>query len=247
MEFPITTIHLIIALTITLAIWSAVSIGNASNRATGLLAGAGLFGWLAVTAFIAHTNLIFLEETPVYLIGIPLSIPIMVGVLLLRRPSFRNLLVKTPQTMLIAPHMLRVIGAVFLILAELGYLPMTFAIPAGYGDVFTAALVPLILYLSITNSRWAWGAILTWNIIGIADFLGALTTGPAAIPSFLQAIEQPYALNYFVLIPIFAVPIFFITHVYSLYKLFTTKEEVQTMMPAMASYTAVAMKTGVFR
>ena len=41
-------------------------------------------------------------------------------------------------------------------------------------------------------------------------------------------------MNYFILIPIFAVPIYFITHVFSLYKLFTERGDEQVLTPAMA-------------
>ena len=76
---------------------------------------------------------------------------------------------------------------------------------------------------------------MTWNIIGIVDFIGAMIAGPTTIPGFFsQAIEQPYAMNYFILIPIFAVPIYFITHVFSLYKLFTERGDEQVLTPAMA-------------
>ena len=226
MPFPSTTVGMMVALAVALTIWVSVSAAHAAkSRSLGVRVGVGMAAWLALTLYLSHRNFIFAEATPVYFVLFPLLIPVLGGALLLSQPKFRQLVAAIPQTMLIAPHLLRVIGFNFIILSELGYLPVGFALPAGYGDVITALAVPFVLYLIVTRNNRARQAILGWNLLGLADFIVALTTGPLFIQPYLLTIQQPYDLNYFTMIPIFAVPIFLLTHLYSLAKVFSERPE----------------------
>ena len=219
MIFPSTTVSTIIALAVTLVIWVSITAAHvAKSRSLGIRVAAGMTVWLAVSLYLSHSNFIFSTTSPTYFLLFLLLPPVLGGALILNLPKFRKLVAAIPQTMLIAPHLLRVIGFNFMILAELGYLPRGFARPAGYGDVITGLTVPLVLYLIISKHRWARPSIIGWNIFGLADFTSALITGPLLIKPYLLSIQQPYELNYFTMIPAFVVPLYLITHLYSLVK-----------------------------
>lgn len=233
--FPTTTISMIIALAVALAIWVSISAAHAARRRSlGVRVGVAMAAWLGFTLYLSHTDFIFSSTNPAYSLVFPLFISILGGAVLLSRAKFRQLVAATPQTMLIAPHMLRVIGFNFVILAELGYLPMGFALPAGYGDVVTGLTAPLVLYLIISKHSRSRQAIIGWNILGLADFIGAFIVGPTLIPDYLATFQQPYALNYFTMIPIFVVPIYVLTHLYSLVT-------VVTEQPVKAAVTPVTV------
>lgn len=235
MPFPTTTISTIIALAAALVVWVSVSAAHAAKRRTlGVCVGVGMSAWFAFALYLSHSNALFSETSPAYFLLFPLLIPVLGGTLLLSRPKFRELVAATPQTMLIAPHMLRVIGFNFVILAELGYLPFGFARPAGYGDVITGLTAPLVLYLLVSKNNWARQAVIGWNVLGLADFVGALITGPLLIPDHVLSLQAPYALNYFTMIPIFAVPLYLLTHLYSLFKIVSEQPTRTAVTPLTA-------------
>lgn len=235
MPFPTTTINTIIALAIVLAVWVSISAAHAAQRRSlGVRVGVGMSVGLVLALYLSHSNAIFSATSPTYFLLFPLLIPVLGGALLLSQPKFRELVAATPQTMLIAPHLLRVIGFNFVILAELGYLPFRFARPAGYGDVITGLTAPLVLYLLISDNSKARLAVIGWNILGLADFVGALITGPLLIPGHLLSFQAPYALNYFTMIPIFAVPLYLLTHLYSLFKI-VSEQPVRTVVTPLTA------------
>ncbi|MEM6431853.1 MAG: hypothetical protein AAF708_21630 [Deinococcota bacterium] len=222
MDFPATTIVTIILVAVSLGIWTSVSAAiSAQQKSVGVGVFFGLSVWFVIAVAMSHSNYLFRGDTPIYILIIPLSIAILVSVGLLSFPSFRKLIAETSQIALIAPHMLRIVGFSFLILGELNYLPKEFTIPAGYGDIISGVLVLPVIYLILKQGQWVRSAIVTWNIIGIADFVGAFIAGPRFIPTHLSTFAQPYALNYFTVIPIFVVPLFVVTHIYSIYKVVT--------------------------
>ena len=220
MDFPLTTITSIAGLAVALIAWSAFIFRAGRRSILTTVVATGLFGaWLAMSAWLAHHNVFLGPESPPMLIGVPIGAALVVGVLALAHRGFRDFVYQVPAPLWVAPHVLRLLGLDFVVLAELGYLPMEFAAPAGYGDTLTAVLAVPVLVLMIAQPRAARVALVVWNVVGILDFVGAFVAGPTQIPSFLAANPAPYAMNFFVLIPIFVVPIYLLTHVYSLFQL----------------------------
>ena len=212
------------ALAVGLALLVSPRLPQVATRVTLV----GIVAWFAATAVASHANLLLRAGSPPWVVAIPLLVPVLGSVLVLRRRDGTGSLLDVGQEALIAPHMLRVIGVVFLTLAELGFLPVGFATPAGYGDILVALLAVPTLLLVANRSRFADAAVFGWNVIGLADFLGALSTGPAFIPSHLAVVGQPYALNYFTFVPAFAVPVFLLLHLWSLAVLLRTRRTAGT-------------------
>lgn len=106
---------------------------------------------------------------------------------------------------LIFPHAFRHIGMVFLVPAVVApTLPPAFALPAAYGDLFTALLA--LLALLALWSRWPLAAPATWlfNVVGTLDLVYAFIQGTR-----LNAAAHMGSAWY---IPTFLVPALFVTH-----------------------------------
>ena len=72
---------------------------------------------------------------------------------------------------LIALHLLRLVGIVFLIDGERGILPQAFTKPAGIGDIIVAVLAAVFVFgPPITNPVRRVSA-LVWNLLGFVDIL----------------------------------------------------------------------------
>src|SRR5215831_21146966 len=71
----------------------------------------------------------------------------------------------------------RVIGALFLVLLSLGFLPGTFAWPAGLGDVIVGAYAPFVV-LAVSRRTPGWYRhVVLLNVLGLLDFVGAIGSG----------------------------------------------------------------------
>jgi hypothetical protein len=148
-------------------------------------------------------------------------------------PTFRRLIRAIPETWLVGIHATRILGILFLALMEMRLLPAEFALPAGYGDVTVGLLAPVVAYLLARRHPYARAFVIGWNILGLLDFVGALVTGGAYIGPFaVQLAQSGISLNYlnFVLIvPAFAVPLFALLHVYSLVQMLSPRAKKQQM------------------
>ena len=138
-------------------------------------------------------------------------IPVIIGIFLLTRPRIARLADAVPLAWLAGFHALRaVFGIFFLARYELGTLPEAFAFRGGYGDIAAGILGGLTAFLILLNAAPAVVrvAIVLFSIVGLGDlvlvFYTAATTLPPAGPN------PPF--NSFLLIPIFAVPLFILTH-----------------------------------
>lgn len=225
MPFPISVITPIVVLALGLIAWSAFLVGLGGRPRHGVLVAVAFTAWLAVCAWLGHHDVVLGPSSPPFLVAVPLGIAVAVGVLALRAPRFRAFVTRVPTALWVAPHVMRVVGLHFVVLAELGYLPMGFAAPAGYGDAVAGILAVPVLLMLVGRHRFALPALVAWNVVGLLDFASAFVAGPTQIPPFLAEHALPYAMRYFVLIPIFVVPIYVLTHVYSLVHVFWPAEQ----------------------
>jgi hypothetical protein len=207
-----------------------------------LVLASALVVWLALTSWLSATGIYstqLFSRVPV--IGIAISVPIMLGVLIYRRSSIaRALLRAIPQSHLIGIQAYRAFGFVFLILWGQGLIPGLFAVPAGIGDIMTGIGA---LFLAIGFGSFHAGnrlAIRSWNTFGIADLVLAVFLGTVTSPTPLQlaAFDMPNTLISaypLALIPTFAVPIAILLHLASLAKLrqVKRKSEIGNLQAAM--------------
>src|SRR5207244_10211092 len=117
-------------------------------------------------------------------------------------------------------------GLVFFSLYANGILPGLFALPAGLGDMAIGISAPWIVLSLIRNPLFAASRrFVIWNILGIADFvvavsMGALSSG--AFPGINGLIgnvtTSPMTRLPLVLIPAFMVPFFTMLHLTALFQ-----------------------------
>ena len=132
--------------------------------------------------------------------------------------TFRQWVLALDMRQLILLHSWRMVGAGFVMLYFYDRLPALFALFAGVGDTMvavTAVFVAIALYQhpgSVSRYR-----ILLWNTFGLVDFIVAVSLGVLTrTGEVLHAAGQPGSdiMSSFplALIPGFAVPFYFVTH-----------------------------------
>jgi hypothetical protein len=138
-------------------------------------------------------------------------------------PTFRRGVRAIPAHWLIGIQGIRVGGFIFVALLDMGRLPAQFALPAGYGDMTVGALSLLAAYALVSQRSFARGLAIGVNVLGLLDFITALSTGLSALTPFAIELQRggvsPLYLSYVLIIPSFAVPVFTLLHCYSLYQL----------------------------
>jgi hypothetical protein len=184
-----------------------------------------LVGWFAAAAGLAWIGAFEGAPDSLPTIQFGILIPIVLGALLFWRSETASRIIDAvPQQWLIGLHVLRVLGATFLVLYAAGRMPVLFALPAGLGDLLVTGLAPFVAWLHARDPRSSAGLIATWNILGITDFVVAAAAGFATGPSPLQltAFDNPNVLMAqfpLVVIPTFLVPLWTLLHIASLMKL----------------------------
>ena len=93
-------------------------------------------------------------------------------------PRLAALPLRTALAALLLPHLLRTIGAAFLVPGVVGEeLPRTFAAPAAYGDLLAVLLALAALAALRAGSPVAPGLVWLFNVEGTVDLLNALLQG----------------------------------------------------------------------
>ena len=104
-------------------------------------------------------------------------------------------------------------GAAFLYYGANNWLPEQFVINAGYGDLVIGCLVPVILMLPES-----WSKYFAFHVFGMLDFVLAVGTG--LVFTILQVpLMENIAGNPIVLIPLFGVPVTGAFHILTLRRL----------------------------
>lgn len=136
-------------------------------------------------------------------------------------PFLQNIASSIPVQWLVAVQVFRVMGIGFLNFYALGLIPGVFAIPTGWGDVFvgiTAIPVAILLWRKISFAK---KLAIWWNYLGIADLSLALFLGNITFPRPIQMLHTTpdnlqIALYPLVMIPLFAVPLSLLLHLFTL-------------------------------
>src|SRR6266540_3596182 len=117
-------------------------------------------------------------------------------------------------------------GLGMLLLYANGVLPGLFALPAGLGDMAIGITAPWIVISLVRNPLFAGSRrFVIWNILGIADFVVAVSTATlssGAFPGIIALIgnvtTSPMTRLPLVLIPAFMVPFFTMLHLTALFQ-----------------------------
>jgi hypothetical protein len=120
---------------------------------------------------------------------------------------------------LIALHVTRLLGGLFILLHEEGRLANPFAMIAGWGDILAAVTaVPAAIIAARARPGWEqW--VLAWNCLGFADFITAVALGATSQPgSPIQLFFEPPGTALlgqlpWRFIPNYFVPLYLIIHV----------------------------------
>src|SRR5260370_1817476 len=87
-----------------------------------------------------------------------------------------------PLAALIAPHTVRILGVLFVLLYAAKRLPAPFAPLAGWGDIFIGVTALPLAFLAARDRDRGRAAILIWNTLGRADLVLAVRLGAASAP-----------------------------------------------------------------
>lgn len=192
----------------------------------GIISGFYLLGWLLLALLLASAGVFHASPSTAFpVIALGVTLPILVGVLLLQRsPMLNSVIEAIPIQWLVGIQLYRAFGLIFLVLYASGHLPAEFAIPAGVGDVLVGVAAPVVGYLFYKGYRWSCLAVLGWNLVGILDLVIAVTVGFLSSPGpfHILAIETPNELITafpLVLVPVFAVPLSIVLHIATLKRL----------------------------
>lgn len=127
-------------------------------------------------------------------------------------PDYRDIITATPPQWLILIYILRAnFGFILLVLFELNWLPSQFALPSGFGDITTGLIAPIVVFALHQNLPFARAAALVWNTFGLLDLVNVMRLANLIlIPESVEA-GTPIAIG---ILPLFAVPLFIIWHLY---------------------------------
>jgi hypothetical protein len=200
------------------------------RTARGRLA-AVLLLWFALVAALAAAGLFSTMSAGTPAFGVAIVVPIIVGLIVFRRSAaLKSLVSETPLALLVAVHTGRLLGVFFLLLYAEVRLPPTFALTAGWGDIGVAAAAPVVAW-AIHRRAVCWrGLALTWNTLGFADLVLAVTLGVGS------AVDSPVRFIYeaassgtmstlpWILVPGFMVPLYLMTHLAIFSRLFVAAQ-----------------------
>lgn len=225
-----------VAAVVMIGLWRGVGDRGSAAPGTRSSAAALVGAWLLVDVVLGAAGAF--EASPdnyVPLIAIGIAAPIGVGVWLLGRAGpMGDYLRSFPTSWLVGVQLYRAVGAIFLLGWALGVMPGTFALPAGIGDVAVGLVAPFVALRIHRADPGAHRAAITWNLVGLADLVIAVTLGFLTSPSPFQLLADgdPNSLISrfpLVLVPVFAVPLSILFHIAALRRL--------TGAPAMAART----------
>lgn len=125
------------------------------------------------------------------------------------------------MTWLIGIQTYRILGISFLTLHAQGLLPALFAYSAGYGDILVGATAPFVAIWYYRQLPYARQIAIAWNVVGVVDLVVAIGTGWLSFPRPVQILPtavstEILALFPMVIIPLFAVPLSLVLHLFSL-------------------------------
>jgi hypothetical protein len=204
---------------------SELNIGRSSVRSVVFVALALWFGVVFLLAsqgaFVGSANS---PPLPIFF-GVTIPLALFLAAYF-RWKSFREFILRADLRFVAAIEGWRWGGLGFLSLYANGILPGLFALPAGLGDMAIGITAPWIVISLVRNPLFAGSRrFVIWNILGIADFVVAVSTATlssGAFPGIIALIgnvtTSPMTRLPLVLIPTFMVPFFTMLHLTALFQ-----------------------------
>jgi hypothetical protein len=178
-----------------------------------------LVTWFAAVSLLGARGLL---ATPQGRPPLPILAAVVVPLaafLLLRRFSdrFRRFTLTLDLRLITAIQAWRFAGFAFIALYANGVLPGVFSWPAGLGDMAVAVAAPWMVMALVSRPQFSTSrAFVTWNYLGIADLVVAVTAGAIGsglVPGLIGgATTAPMARLPLVYVPAFLVPIMIMLH-----------------------------------
>jgi hypothetical protein len=189
--------------------------------------GITLLLWFALVTALAAAGLFTAMNGGTLAVGTAALVPVIVGLVAFRySAALKSLAAQTPLELMVAVHTGRLLGIFFLLLYAEARLPPMFALTAGWGDIAIAAVAPFVAWAVHRRGAGWRGLALTWNTLGFADLVLAVTLGVG------PAVDSPVRFIYeasssgtmsslpWLLIPGFMVPLYLLTHLAIFNRLF---------------------------
>jgi hypothetical protein len=155
-------------------------------------------------------------STPPIALGLAVLVPVLIFLAWYgSSQDFRAFVLSLDLRILTMLQSWRIAGFGFLALYTYKILPGSFALPAGWGDLFIGVTAPLIA-LKLTG-RPHRAVFILWQILGMLDLVTAVGSG--VITGFINhgtVTMDPITALPLSLIPTFGVPLFFIFHIISI-------------------------------
>ena len=175
--------------------------------------------WFAAVGVLAAFGVFAADGLGTMAVGLAVLVPVVFSIVSAARSSFVwRVGLEIPLALLVAIHLGRVLGVFFLLLLDAGRLPPTFALAAGWGDVFVGVTaLPLAWLIQHRVAGWrtlTWA----WNLFGCADLVTAVTLGVGSAPNspvrfiFESSNTPAVATLPWVIIPAVLVPLYLVTH-----------------------------------
>src|SRR5262245_33823855 len=191
--------------------------GAGEGRGRARLALVGLAWFVAIV--IVTTTGVFTRPAGAGTLAVAaaLAAPLLVAAILRGSGAVRDFVARIPLAVPIGLNVGRVIGVFFLVLHSAGRLPATFAHSAGWGDVLVGTLALPVAWAVHRRAAGWWGMAMLWNTLGTLDLITAVTlaVGSAATPLrfiFESPDSSAIAQLPWVLVPVFLVPLYLLTH-----------------------------------
>lgn len=229
---------------IVVAFVSVAVSGTASGR---MRAAVILAAWFAVVVALGATGALNLRtELGVPALGVAVVLPIAVLCFaFLGIAPVRAAVSAMPLPALIAVHVLRILGVLFLLLHAKQLLPAPFAPVAGWGDIFVGVTAGPVAWIAARAGGRGRGLVLAWNIIGFLDLVAAVGLGASSAPGPLRLFTEPPGSSImttlpWIIVPCFLVPSLVALHVAIFYRLSRAAREMPSRLVGRSGATAVA-------
>ena len=199
---------------------AALSVGFGSNAVGRIRAAAWLSGWFVLMVILAATRALHYKHglgTPG--LGVAVGLPVVILCITVACiKSLRESFHRVPLSLLVAVHIVRLLGISFIILYAAGRLPAPFAPVAGWGDIFVGATALPVAWFAYRQGPNTRPIVWIWNFIGIADLIAAVGLGATSSPGplrffFAEPSSAIMTTLPWLLIPGFLVPLLFTVHI----------------------------------
>lgn len=189
--------------------------------------GFGLFyGWLGAVILITQNGMVEDMTGVLSPLGFVMTIPIVVGLgLIFYWQPMKMIIAKLPLSWLIGVQLYRVVGIIFLIGWLNNEIPTALGPITALYDVTIGITAPILAFWVISPlTKRIIGIAQIWNVLGIMDFVYAITIGVLGAPHALRLLNLTPDTSALGLLPLsfialWAVPLSILLHVISLVKL----------------------------